>query len=368
VRTIEHTRRAPSTAPEKEGRLTFRRGFVPPGRIAAGWVLGAIGTPALALLLTNLRQHVELSGVLLLFLLLVVAVAVVGGIWPALTTSLGSFLIANYYFTQPFYTLTIRETHNILALVVFVIVAAVVSTLVGMAARHESEATEATAVNELRAALLAAVSHDLRTPLSSIKASVTSLMQPDVEWAPRDAKAFLQTINDESDRLNRLVGSLLDMSRLQTGGLNLVMDEVGIDEVVAAALAEVGETASAVTVNVPESLPRVWVDLALLERSVANVVRNAIAHVPDNAAVRLDAKQVDEHIELRVVDGGPGIPSDLRARAFLPFERLDDAGHGVGLGLPVARGFVEAMGGTLQISETPGGGLTVTITLTAVHA
>src|SRR5436309_2844884 len=196
MRTHDRVERA---AQLESDTVATSRVVVLPRRSAAGWLIAAAGTPLLALIVTNLRAHIELSGVLLLFLLLVVGVAVVGGIWPALATSVGAFLVANYYFTPPFYTLTIRETHNILALIVFVIVAAVVSALVGMVARRESEATEATAVNELRAALLAAVSHDLRTPLSSIKASVTSLLQPDVVWNPDDTREFLRTIDAESD-------------------------------------------------------------------------------------------------------------------------------------------------------------------------
>jgi K+-sensing histidine kinase KdpD len=368
MQAIEQAHRTPSALRRGDLGAAARRTLVPPRRLALGWVLGTVGTPLLVLVLTNVRHHVELSGVLLLFLLLVVAVAVAGGIWPALATSLASFLVANYYFTQPYYTLTIRETHNILALIVFVIVSGVVSTLVGMVARRESEATEATAVNELRAALLAAVSHDLRTPLSSIKASVTSLLQPDVQWAPGDTKEFLKTIDEESDRLNRLVGNLLDMSRLQTGGLNLVMRRVGIDEVVAAALTEVRKPGEAVTVDVPESLSRVWADLALLERAVANVTRNALAHSPAGMPVTIEATESDDRIDVRVIDRGPGIPPDKRAQAFLPFERLGEAGEGVGLGLSVAHGFVDAMGGSLQIRDTPGGGLTVTISLRTAAA
>lgn len=323
------------------------------------------GTPLLAVVLVNVRGHVDLSGVLLLFLLLVVAVAVVGGIWPALVVALGGFLLANYFFTPPFYTLTIQGTHNLLALFVFIVIAGVVSTLVTTAARRESEATQATAVNELRAALLAAVSHDLRTPLSSIKASVTSLLQRDVEWSQDATAEFLHTIDTESDRLDKLVGNLLDMSRLQTGGLNLAMREIGLEEVVASALTGLGDAGLAVRVDVPETLPRVWVDPTLLERAVANVVSNALTHAPAEPAVAIRATENNGRVDLDVVDRGPGIPLEKRESAFLPFQRLNDHHHGtgVGLGLPVARGFVEAMGGNLQLSETPGGGLTVVISL-----
>ncbi len=340
---------------------------LPARRVARGWAVGLVGIPLLTLLLVNLRDHIELSGVLLLFLVLVVAVSVVGGIWPAVATALAAFVVANYYFTPPLYTFTIYETHNVLALVVFVVVAATVSALVSTAARRETEATRAAAVNDLRAALLAAVSHDLRTPLSSIKASVTTLLQTDIDWPPATTTEFLRTIDTEADRLNKLVGNLLDMSRLQTGGLNLDLREVGIEEVVGAALSEIGDRAHAVEVDVPETLSRVHADPALLERAVANVVANALTHGRDSAGVELNALEENGRVELSVVDHGPGIPRERRTTAFLPFQRLDDQAHtaGVGLGLPVARGFIEAMQGRLVLDETPGGGLTVRISLEA---
>ncbi|MEX0875156.1 MAG: DUF4118 domain-containing protein [Actinomycetota bacterium] len=339
---------------------------LPARRVARGWAVAVAGIPLLTLLLVNLRAHVELSGVLLLFLVLVVAVSVVGGIWPAVATALASFVVANYYFTLPLYTFTIYETHNVLALVVFIVVAAIVSALVSTAARRETEATRAAAVNDLRAALLAAVSHDLRTPLSSIKASVTTLLQTDIEWPPSTTAEFLRTIDSEADRLNKLVGNLLDMSRLQTGGLNLDMREVGIEEVVGAALSGIGDRSHAVDVDVPETLSRVYADPALLERAIANVVVNAITHAPGSTGVRLEAVEGRGQVELRVIDRGPGIPRDRQAMAFLPFQRLDQTKPGgVGLGLPVARGFVEAMRGRLILDDTPGGGLTVSISLRA---
>jgi two-component system sensor histidine kinase KdpD len=342
--------------------------LLPARRIVAGWILALAGGPLLTIVLVNIREHVDLSGVLLLSLVFVVAVAVVGGLWPALVAALGGFLLANYYFTPPFYTFTIQGTHNVLALVVFVVVAGVVSALVSAVARRESEATEATAVNELRAALLAAVSHDLRTPLSSIKASVTSLLQSDVEWSRETTKEFLQTIDGEADHLNKLVGNLLDMSRLQTGGLNLTLRDIGLEEIVGSALAGLGERGRSVRVDVPETLPRVRVDPALLERAVANVVSNALTHAPAGDPVKIEAESDNGRVELRIVDAGPGIPKHQRASAYRPFQRLDDRSPsgGVGLGLPVAVGFVEAMGGELRLGDTPGGGLTVTVSLEAV--
>jgi len=217
--------------------------------------------------------------------------------------------------------------------------------------------------NELRTALLAAVSHDLRTPLSSIKASVSSLLQRDVDFSPAATRELLETVDEGADRLNHLIGNLLDMSRLQTGALQLVMRDVGLDEVVPTAL--VGLDGERLAVDVPETLPRVRADAALLERAIANIAENALAWSPPDARVRIEACATQSTVELSVVDRGPGIPSDQRDDVFRPFQRLGDRSTdtGVGLGLAVARGFVEAMDGRIDIDDTPGGGTTMVISL-----
>jgi two-component system sensor histidine kinase KdpD len=237
--------------------------------------------------------------------------------------------------------------------------------------RLRAEAATATALaeaNELRGALLQAVSHDLRTPLASIKASVTSLCQPDVNWDPDATAEFLHTIDAETDRLTKLVENLLDMSRINARTLRPVVRDVALEEVVPAALASLGQRAAEVDDTLSEELPAVLADAGLLERVVANVVDNAVranAQVPSAGPVTIGADVVDERIELHVVDHGPGIPKDQRGVVFRPFQRLGDAPHGtgVGLGLAVARGFATAMGATISISDTPGGGSTVTISL-----
>src|SRR5205085_6783124 len=181
------------------------------------------------------------------------------------------------------------------------------------------------------------VSHDLRTPLASIKASATSLLSDDVNWDPAAVEDLLETIDAEADRLNSLVGNLLDMSRLQTGSLPIAARPVGLEEVVAGAVSSLGASEAAVETDVPETLPLVYVDPALLERAVANLVENAIRHAPPGRPVRVIAGQVGDRVDLRVIDGGPGIPPDDRERVFRPFQRLGDNpnGSGVGLGLAV---------------------------------
>ncbi|WP_455358829.1 ATP-binding protein [Streptomyces sp. SYSU K21746] len=220
--------------------------------------------------------------------------------------------------------------------------------------------------NRIRTALLAAVSHDLRTPLAAIKAAVSSLRSDDVAWSEEDEAELLEGIEDGADRLDHLVGNLLDMSRLQTGTVLPVIRETGLDEVVPMALAGVPD--DSVELDIPESLPMVAVDRGLLERAVANIVENAVKYSPGATVVTVAASMLGDRVELRVVDRGPGVPDDGKERIFEPFQRYGDAprGAGVGLGLAVARGFVEAMGGRLAAEDTPGGGLTMVLTLRAV--
>ncbi|WP_351230905.1 sensor histidine kinase KdpD [Streptomyces sp. NPDC002133] len=219
--------------------------------------------------------------------------------------------------------------------------------------------------NKIRTSLLAAVSHDLRTPLAAIKAAVSSLRSDDVEWSEEDQAELLESIEAGADRLDNLVGNLLDMSRLQTGTVMPVIREIDLDEVVPMAL--VGVPDDAVEPDIPETLPIVRVDKGLLERAVANVVENAVKYSPDATPVVVSASAIADRVELRVVDRGIGVPDEAKERIFEPFQRYGDVPHGsgVGLGLAVARGFVEAMGGTLTAEDTPGGGLTMVLTLQA---
>lgn len=466
-------------APLLRGRLPA----VSRRRVLLAAAIAVVSLPLLTLLLDALRSDLNLPSELLAYLLVVVAVAAIGGFVPAVITAIVAFLIVNWFFIPPFHTFTIDEENNLVALVIFVVVGAMVGLLVSRASRQRVEAVQARAeaetlarlsgtllsehdpvpalmsglrtafgcssvamfrragdgwlvdtsagepvparpedaqvtvpldadttlavsgpdlddeaiemlraftgqlalaverrrlraeaaaaeglaeANELRTALLAAVSHDLRTPLASIKASVSSLLQRDVRLSADARGELLETIDEETDRLNNLVGNLLDMSRLQTGAVELVWSDVGLDEVVPAALQSLGDPTGRVAVDVPETLPRVRVDAALLERAIANIVANALHASPPDRPVRIFAGTAAAgQMELAVADEGPGIPLAERELVFRPFQRLGDnpKGDGVGLGLAVARGFVEAMGGSLVIDDTPGGGATVLIEL-----
>jgi two-component system, OmpR family, sensor histidine kinase KdpD len=235
-------------------------------------------------------------------------------------------------------------------------------------ARLRTQAAQAEALAEgdrIRTALLRAVSHDLRTPLASIKASVSSLRQTDVHWTPQDEAELLATIEQNADRLDALVGNLLDMSRLQAGSLEPFLRATAVDEVAPVALRGLDD-ADHLLIVVPDDLPLVRADPGLLERVLANLFSNALRHSPPDQRPMLRAREDGDQVVVDVVDHGSGVPAGLKERIFEPFARLDARTPGVGLGLAVAKGFAEAMGGTIVAVDTPGGGLTVRLRLPAL--
>ncbi len=220
---------------------------------------------------------------------------------------------------------------------------------------------------ELRSALLSAVGHDLRTPLTSIKAAAGSLRDGDIRLSGEDRTELAATIEESADRLTGLVNNLLDSSRIATGAVTPDLRPVGYDEVAVLALRGL-DGAGRVRIEIDEHVPEVLADPGLLERVVANVVDNALRH-GRGAPVVLRASAHADIVELRVVDSGPGVHSADAQRLFAPFQRLGDRDHnGLGLGLSVALGFTAAMGGTLTAEDTPGGGLTVVVGLPAVSS
>ena len=208
------------------------------------------------------------------------------------------------------------------------------------------------------------MSHDLRSPLASIKASSTSLLQDDVDWNAEQRAEFARTIDEEADRLDDLIGNLLDMSRIEAGAVEITVRAVGLDDVIAAALASLSEPTGRVVIELDDDGPAALADAGLFERVLANIVANALAHSPADRKILVQATSRDDTAVMWIVDHGPGISPEARATMFQPFQRFgDDTSGGVGLGLAVARGFMTAMHGVLSAEETPGGGLTVTLSL-----
>ena len=216
-----------------------------------------------------------------------------------------------------------------------------------------------------RTALLAGVSHDLRTPLASIKAAVSSLRQDDITWSSDDTAQFLESIEVSADRLDAMVGNLLDMSRLQTGSVTAHIQELHILDVLNPAISALGDQGRRVRTWFPDDVPLFRGDAGLLDRVLANVLENAVRHSPGRQEIVVSGSVIGDRLQIRVVDRGTGVPDHAKEKIFAPFRRLEDSGQGdgVGLGLAVARGLTEAMDGTLAAEDTPGGGLTIVLDL-----
>ncbi|MDP9866920.1 MULTISPECIES: DUF4118 domain-containing protein [Streptosporangium] len=459
-------------------------------RRLTGWAVAVAGMPALTATLAPFRDMISLPSEILLFLCLVIGVALIGGMWPAIAAAVGGSLLLNWFFTPPIGQLTIADPENLLALIVFILVAAAVSTIVDLAARRTRQAAQASAdaealstlaghvlrgeaalpsllgrlretfgldsvtllerigeplpddqaepeawriiatsgaapctapaaadtdvvisdklvlaargrlldasdrrlleafaaeaavalrqerlqeeaelarplaeADKMRTALLAAVSHDLRTPLSAAKAAVESLRNADISWTDEDRDELLATADESLAGLDRLVENLLDMSRLQAGVLGLSLQPVALEEVVPRAVDNLGPLRDRIEGDISVELPDIVADPALLERVLVNLMTNAVRYSPPGHKVLITGSRHDDEVEIRVIDRGPGIPPQDHERVFLPFQRLGDRpnGTGVGLGLALSRGLTEAMGGTLIPEETPGGGLTMIV-------
>jgi K+-sensing histidine kinase KdpD len=454
---------------------------LPRSRVLVGGVTFLAGMPALTAVLIAHRASLSYATPVLLILMLVVLVAMLGGLRIALPAAVVGGLLLNWFFTPPYNTLVVDRPDQLLVLGVYLAVAVAVSAVVASAARRTAEANRARAearalsslagatlaeqqtlpdllnrvrevfrlrevellerdgdtwttvattgaadrsddevellvpagtelqlavrgpelfaadqrvlrtfadaaatalegrrlaekaqtavqleaADRMRTALLAAVGHDLRTPLAGVKAAVSSLRQRDVDWSPHERDALLETIEDSADRLQGLVANLLDASRLQAGLVSVEPAAVGLSEVVDSVLLNFpAADRERVHVDLPSGLPDALADGGLLERVLANIVDNALRHAPAGSMVTVTGTNRDGFLLCDVIDHGPGVAGADRHRVFAPFQRLGDRSpDGVGLGLAVARGFTEAMHGTIAPRTTPGGGLTMRICL-----
>lgn len=457
-------------------------------RLLGGYLMAVVGTALLAAALALTPDLHGLPTETMLFMALVVATALVGGLLPAVVGAVLSSVLLNFLFVPPVGTLTIASPENAFALAVFLVTGVAVASVVDRAARRTTEAVRARAEanalavlshtllhtgddqvelldkvcevfgmsgaavlhhgdhgwtveaqygdapatvadgdadivvsadttvvfrghpleaadrrllsayaahfavmqerrqalaesrraaelaegNRTRTALLAAVSHDLRTPLAAIKAAVSSLRDPTVRWAPADEAELLATVEAGADRLENLVDNLLDLSRLQMGTVNPLVDDVDLNSAVSWALEPLGAT-DRISVDLARLDTAVLADTGLLDRVIANLVENALRHTPPGTPIEITAQRFKEEeedrVQLKVIDHGPGIPPGSRDALFAPFQRLGDVpdGDGLGLGLAVARGLTETMHGRLSAYDTPGGGLTMVVDLPAAH-
>jgi two-component system, OmpR family, sensor histidine kinase KdpD len=237
--------------------------------------------------------------------------------------------------------------------------------------RLAGQAAQVTEADRGRAALLATVSHDLRGPLAAAKAAVSGLRSREARFLTADDRDELLAAAEQSlDRLTQLVASLLDVGRLQAGAPAVFPRPADLGEIVEGSLDGLGPQARTVLADIPAGLPEVMADPAITERVIGNLVGNALRYSPAALPPSVTARALEGRVELCVVDHGPGIPEADRKRVFLPFYRLGDPSDrtGVGLGLVVSRSLAEAMGGTVEPEETPGGGLTMVVSLPTAPA
>ncbi|WP_137845909.1 DUF4118 domain-containing protein [Microbacterium sp. 2FI] len=449
-------------------------------RVVLGFALALVGGPLLTWLLYVSRTPESITSDVLAYQLLVVVVALVGGIWPALFAAVLSGLTLDFLFVAPLFTVTVSDPLHLWALCLYIVIAVLVSYIVDQAARRARVAQRATAEAELlaavagsvlrgesavpalvsrtreafglagvrllgtdgavlatdgepvrdeqftavaigpganpratlelhggpldaserrlldvivsqldaalertdltatareasalaetdqvRSALLSAVSHDLRRPLAAAVAAIGGLRSSGPGLSPEDRAELIATADESLATLSTLVTDLLDVSRVQAGVLAVSIRPVDATDVVLAALEELDLGPAAVDLALDPDLPPLDADPVLLQRVLVNVLANAERHAPAGTLVRVTTSRLAGIAELRVIDHGPGIPADRQEDIFAPFQRLGDTDNstGLGLGLALSKGFTEGMGGTLTAEDTPGGGLTMVIAL-----
>lgn len=331
-------------------------------RFGAGALLACLAT-----LLAAVPVEISTATAALAYVLAVTAAATWGGLAAGLTASVISFLGLNFFFTEPYHTFVVTKPEDLIALVVFLLVSATIGTLIStaMTQRSHAEAREYEArearqdaeTNRARAALFSSVTHDLRTPLASITASVTGLMSGDAQFTDADRHELLATILHEAERLNRMVGNLMDLSRMRAGVFLPTMSLAGVDEVVAAVVGRLDPLIGdhELAVRMPDDMPDVRMDVVQIDQALTNLIENAARFAPEGTPIEVAVAARDGVVEFRISDHGPGIPQVERERVFEPFVR-GTGSPGAGLGLAISKAVVEAHGGRIWVEdESPRG-------------
>jgi two-component system, OmpR family, sensor histidine kinase KdpD len=318
-----------------------------------------------------LKTVAPVLGLAILYLLAVLPVAVLYGLGYALAVSIASMLAFNFFFLPPLHTLALTDSENWVALAVFVVTAVVVSELATRARRRAFAAAEADTLRRsdaAKTAILHAVSHDLRSPLTAIRAASEGLESGSLQLGESDRAALLETIGLETARLNRLVANLLDLSRLEAGAAWAKRELWPVDELVSRALDTLGGDASRVVVTLDGEAPLVRLDAAQLERALANVLENALRFSSPTDPVELVVSSTGDDVLVRITDHGPGLEDESLERIFEPFEHGHGGAKGTGLGLAIARGFAEANGCRLWAEPDPRSGASFVLAMPSAAA
>jgi two-component system sensor histidine kinase KdpD len=351
-----------------------------------GLLIGLGGVAIAAVLLLPLRDDIDETTAALLLVLPGLAAAVAGGRRPALVTALAAGIVFNLAFVQPYGTLSIGAWEGVVDLVVLLVVAGTTGTLVAQEAERRDAAERRTAevvaaqaerdrlaaetmalglAAEHRSALLRSVSHDLRTPLSTIRAVASDLRDPEGDYDDATRDELLDLVVDEAERLDRFVANLLSLSRVEAGALHADEQAVALEELFEQCVRRHARLVRdrKVSIDVPLTLPLVAADWTLVDQAVANLVANAVRHAPAGSRIWVSARQEEAGwVTLRVRDQGPGVPAALRASVVEPFRR-GPGSTSSGIGLAIVRAVVDAHGGTLTIEDGPEGGTEVRFTL-----
>ncbi|MBV9240755.1 MAG: DUF4118 domain-containing protein [Acidobacteria bacterium] len=355
-------------------------------RSLAGYLSSFAAVAIATAVLIPAREHVNTTTVGLAFLLTVLLIATVFGSRPALVTSLLAAFAFNFFFLPPYYTLTIDEPENWVAVAVFLIVALTVGQLSATAKRRAEDAeklyadlqtafeqaSQAEAIRrseKLKSALLDAVTHDLRTPLTSIKAATTMLIQEQsavhTTLEPGAQADLLEVINEETDRLNNFVESMVELAQLEAGSRERQQAEVAVDELIANVMHRAADLTRGreVIVNAAGDLRPIHGDNKALAEALYNLVDNAVKYSPVGSPIRLSASQANGMTRIEVEDEGRGVKPSERERIFEKFHRGDKSVKGFGLGLAIVRGIVEAHGGRVFVEDGSNGGAKFVIEL-----
>lgn len=340
------------------------------------YLLAGVCPLILALGLFELETHFNPVTVALILLLAVLFIATGYGSKPALAASVIAMLCFNFFFLPPIGTFTISETENLIALFVFLVVAITAGELSAKAKRRAEEAeklyrelqkafekaSEAEALRrseKLKSALLDAVTHDLRTPLTSIKASATMLIEEleqdsiHVTLEREGRRELLEVIDEETDRLNEFIQSMVELARLEAGEPGLRKTQIRVEEIVSNALQRAASLTikHRVSVNIEENLPQVSVDSRALSEVLYNLLDNAAKYSPENSEIRVECKKANDYLRISVEDEGMGIAPEEREKVFQKFYRGEKKGKGFGIGLAIVRGIVEAHRGKIWIEK-----------------
>lgn len=358
----------------------------------ARYALSTLAVCLVTAVLSVFETHINLTTVALALLLVVLASATFFGRNPALVASFAAMLSFNFVFVPPVLTWHIADPQNLVAWAAFTITAIIAGELSAYAGRRKREAerlydelqdafktaTEAEALRQsekLKSALLDAVSHDLRTPLTSIKASVTTLLESEgghrtIELDSEGRREFLNIINEETDRLNNFIEGVVWLARVEANYVGGKMERSSVDEIVRYGLerADLILAEHHLIVHIESDLPAIAAEPRSMAEALYNLVENAAKYSPAGSTVTVSAISDRDSVKLIVEDEGGGIPMELREKVFEKFYRRDgERSDGHGLGLAIVRGIVEAQNGRVEIGESRGGGAKVILTLPVEH-